>query len=63
MSDKAVGLLEGSFIEKKLDALTGRHLAFFVLSLAAFLSPAFLRQLVAAFQFLQFLLKVHGRGL
>ena len=63
MGYEAVGFLEGAFVEKKLDALTRRHLAFFVLALTAFLASAFLGKLVAALEFLQFLFAVHRRGL
>src|SRR5262249_7058205 len=61
VGDKSVCLLERAFIKQELDALARRHLAFFVLALAAFLASAFVSELVAAFQLLDFFLKVHGR--
>src|SRR6185369_3258198 len=46
--------------EQKLDALPRRHLAFLVLLLAALSSAASFGELVAFFQFFQFLFEVHG---
>ena len=48
MGHEAIGLLERAFVEQELDALTGRHLAFFVLTLAAFFAATFFRELVTA---------------
>src|SRR6266550_6818742 len=61
MGYEAVRFLEGAFVEKKFDALTRRHLAFFVLALAALFAAAFLGKLVATLEFLQFLFEVHRR--
>ena len=58
--DQLVGFLEGAFIEQELDALARRHLAFFVLLLAALLAAAFFGQVVALLQLFQFLFEVHG---
>ena len=60
MRDQLVGLLEGAFVEQELDALAGRHFAFFVLALAALLSAAVFGQLIARLQFGEFLFEVHG---
>jgi hypothetical protein len=35
VGDEFVGFFEGAFVEQKVDALAGRHLAFFVLAFAA----------------------------
>src|SRR5262249_25045846 len=61
VGDKSVCLLERAFIKQELDALARRHLAFFMLPFAALLASAFVSELVAAFQLLEFFLKVHGR--
>jgi hypothetical protein len=60
VGDQLVGLFEGALVEQKLDALPRRHLAFFVLLLAALSSAASFGELVAFFQFFQFLFEVHG---
>ena len=51
VGDELVGLLEGAFVEQKLDALAGRHFALFMLALAALRPATFLGQLVPFLQF------------
>ena len=58
--DQLVGLFEGALVEQKLDALARRHLAFFVLALAALRASAFFGKLVALFQFCNFFFEIHG---
>ena len=58
--DQLVGLFEGALVEQKLDALAGGHLAFLVLALAALGASAIFSQLVAPFEFVDFLCEVHG---
>ncbi len=60
VGDQLVGLFERAFIEQELDALARRHLAFFMLLLAALLASALFGQVVALFQFFQLLFEVHG---
>jgi hypothetical protein len=47
--DQFVGFFEGAVVEQKLDALAGRHLAFFMLAFAALLASAGLGKLIAPF--------------
>ncbi len=61
MGDELVGLFEGAFVEQELDALARRHLALLVLACAALFAAAGLGESVAALQFGQLLLKIHGR--
>ena len=61
MRDQLVGLFEGAFVEQELDALARRHLALLVLALAALFAAAGFGERVAALQFGQFLLQIHGR--
>ena len=61
--DQLVGLFEGAVVEQELDALAGRHLAFFVLALAALRSAAVFGELVAFLEFGDFLFEIHARGL
>ena len=61
MGNEFVGLFEGAFVEQKLDALAGRHLALLVLARPALFASACLGQRVAALQFRQFLFQIHGR--
>ena len=63
MRDETVGFLERTFVEKEVNALAGRHLAFFMLALTTFFPSAVFSQTIEAFQFLKFLFEVHGRGL
>ena len=63
VGDQLVGLFEGAFVEQEFDALAGRHLAFFVLALAALRAAAFFGQLVALFQFGNFFFEFHGERL
>ena len=60
MGDQFIGLFERALVEQKLDALPGRHAAFFVLFLAALGTTAFLRQGIALFQFGELLFQLHG---
>ena len=61
VGDQLVGFFEGAFVEQELDALAGRHLAFFVLAFAALRAAAFFGQVVAFLEFCQFLFEIHGR--
>ena len=61
VSDQLVGLLEGAFVEQKLDALARRHLALLVLARPALFASAGFGQRVTALQFGQLLFQVHGR--
>src|SRR5208337_2856571 len=63
MRDQLVGLLESTLVEQKFDALAGRHLALFVLALAALCATAFQRHLVSLFQFGNFLFEFHSQTL
>ncbi len=49
MGDEFVRLFESAFVEKKLDALARRHLAFFVLAFPAIGSATGLGQAITAF--------------
>ena len=60
MRDQFVGFFECGFVEQELDALAGRHFAFFVLLFAALLATAVFGEVVALLQFSQFLFEVHG---
>src|SRR5579863_2063592 len=59
VGDQLVGLFESALVEQELDALAGRHLAFFVLAFPALRTAAFLGQVIAPLQFGQFLFAVH----
>ena len=49
-----------AFVEQKLNAFARRHLAFFMLLLAAPDPAAFLGQMIALFEFFQLLFEIHG---
>ena len=61
MGDQFVGLFESTFVEQKLDALAGRHLALLVFARPALFASAGFGEGVAALQFRQFLFQIHGR--
>ena len=61
--NQLIGLFKGAFIEQEIDALTGRHLALFVLASTALFTAARFRQRVTTLQFGQFLFEVHKGGL
>ena len=63
MGNQLVGLFECALVEQKLDALAGRHFAFFMLAFAAFRASAVFGKLVPLFQFGDFLFEIHGQGL
>jgi hypothetical protein len=60
MGNQLVGLLEGTLVEQELNALPRRHLAAFVLLLAALGSAAFFGQVVALFELFKLLFEVHS---
>ena len=63
MSHQLVGLLERALVEQKFNALSRRHLAFFMLPFAALLASALFRQAVALLQFVNLLLELHSEPL
>ncbi len=60
VGDELVGFLERALVEQKFNALAGRHLAFFVLALAAFGAATIFGKLVPPFKFGNLLFEVHG---
>lgn len=63
VGDEAIGFFKRAFIQQELDPLPRRHLPVLMLTFTALFPAAFLRQLVAALQFLQLLFDIHGTGL
>ena len=61
MGDQLVGFLEGAFVEQKLYAFAGRHLALLVFARAALFATTGFGKRIAAFKFRQLLFQVHGR--